>query len=102
MASPKSPASQSPTPSRSVRRFTLELANRSLPLVRRIVQDIVVAHAAASDARDLLQRSTGRDAADAQHSLDASVQRLERLVDELSDIGVELKDYQSGLVDFVG
>ena len=38
----------------------------------------------------------------AQRDLDASIDRLEQLVDELSGVGVELKDYETGLVDFVG
>ncbi len=37
-----------------------------------------------------------------QKELDAAVARLEALVDELSTVGVELKDYQAGLIDFVG
>ncbi len=34
--------------------------------------------------------------------MDAAIDRLSQLVDELAEIGVELKDYETGLVDFVG
>jgi hypothetical protein len=31
-----------------------------------------------------------------------AIERLDDLVDELEDVGAQLKDHQSGLVDFVG
>jgi hypothetical protein len=37
-----------------------------------------------------------------QQQLDACMAKLEDFVDELSEIGCELKDYQMGLIDFVG
>jgi len=37
-----------------------------------------------------------------QAQLDACMTKLEDFVDELSEIGCELKDYQMGLIDFVG
>ena len=101
MAAPSSTPQRS-HPSRPVRRFTLEQAQRALPLVKRIVADIVRTHGLASSCRDAVERTTGaRQASQAQHDLDAAIDRLEELVDELNDVGVELKDYQSGLVDFV-
>ena len=93
---------KTPAP-RVVRRFTVDQANSSLPLVRRIVADIVKAHALASTRRDALESATGtKEAAVAQQALEMAIERLEDLVDELEDVGAELKDYQSGLIDFVG
>ena len=103
MAAPQFFTPQRATPSRPVRRFSLELANRALPLVKRIVADIVRQHAMASEFRESMERTTAaRELAAAQTDLDRAVARLDELVDELNDVGVELKDYQTGLVDFVG
>ena len=37
-----------------------------------------------------------------RQQLDSSLQTLQDYVDELTDIGVELRDYESGLIDFPG
>jgi len=103
MAAPSYFTPQKAKPSRPVRRFTLEQANSALPLVKRIVADIVAAHATASSHRQVLESVSGtKETNAAQRDLDASIDRLEQLVDELSGVGVELKDYETGLVDFVG
>ena len=91
-----------PAPSRPVRKFTLEQANRSIPLVKRIVADIVAMHARATKQQHKLEKAKAADQKSAQAELDAAVDRLQDLVDELSDVGCELKDYESGLIDFVG
>jgi hypothetical protein len=102
MAAPQFSASKRATPPRNAHRFTLEQANRSLPLVKRIVNDIVKTHTLAAGRRDALEQASGKEAATLQQEYDRAVERLEQLLDELSEVGVELKDYQSGLVDFVG
>jgi hypothetical protein len=86
-----------------VRRFTLEQANKSLPLVRRIVADIVKAHALAVERHAALESASGtKESAVAQQALEMAVARFDDLVDELDDVGAELKDRESGLVDFIG
>ena len=106
MAAPSSSSSSKPqraAASRPSRKFTLEQANRALPLVKRIVADIVRTHAQAASHREKLERmSASKDSKSTQQDLDQSIDRLQDLVDELSDVGVELKDYETGLVDFVG
>jgi hypothetical protein len=103
MAAPSSSAPKRATSSRPVRRFTLEQANRALPLVRRIVTDIVRTHASAAGFRDSLDRTrNAREQSRIQADLDRAVDRLAELIDELSDVGVELKDYENGLIDFIG
>jgi hypothetical protein len=106
MAAPSSSSSSKPqraAASRPARKFTLEQANRALPLVKRSVADIVRAHAQAADCREKLERTmSAKETQSIQQDLDYAINRLQDLVDELSDVGVELKDYEAGLVDFVG
>ena len=103
MAAPGFFTPQRPAGSRPVRRFTLDMANKSLPLVKRIVADIVRAHANVAGCREILERTTAaKEVGIVQKELDLAVTRLEELVDELSNVGVELKDYEQGLVDFIG
>ena len=107
MAGPQFFAPGSVRPSRPKRRFSLEEANRSLPLVKRVVGDIVKTHALAMKFQHEIERATGgkqqqQPGSAAQQQLDAAMAKLEDFVDELSEIGCELKDYQTGLIDFVG
>jgi len=81
----------------------LAQANSALPLVRRIVGDIVKTHGLVLRFQaEMEQAGSARDQAATQTQLDASVGRLEDFVDELGEVGCELKDYQVGLIDFVG
>jgi hypothetical protein len=87
--------------SRPRRLFTLNEANRSLPLVARIVRDIVNTHSRASQLQAKLDESpTSKDAATALAQLEETLGRLQNYVDELVAIGVALKDYDTGLIDF--
>jgi len=81
----------------------LEQANKTLPLVSRIVGDIVKAHEVATSLQAKIEASsqTNQDQ-QAETDLERKLDRLQNLVDELSEVGCELKDYQTGLVDFVG
>jgi len=89
--------------------FTVEQADRTLPLVGRIVEDIVRADVAWREVVDELERE--RSASDDQR--DERVRRLERravelaremdaLEGELGGLGIALKDRRVGLVDFPG
>ena len=103
MAGPKSSTPRPVRPSRPKRRFTLSQANSTLPLVKRIVGDIVRTHGLVLKYQAELERNApGKDASASQTRLDEAVNHLEDYVDELSDVGCELKDYQMGLIDFVG
>src|SRR4051812_43588801 len=92
MAAPSSPSTpRRAAASKPARKFSLEQANRSLPYVKRIVADIVRTHALASSYRESLEQLAGaKEAAGLQQQLDRSIDRLQDLVDELSDVGVEL------------
>lgn len=90
-------------PSRPPRRFTIEQANKSLPLVRRIVADIVHAHADAMQLQAEHERvARKKEQAIIQSRLETTMSHLEDYLAELSEIGCELKDYGSGLIDFTG
>jgi hypothetical protein len=83
--------------------FTVDEANRALPLVRLIVRDIVTTHARAADLHARLAvRLPAPQRQTIEHALEHQVDRLNDLVDELKTVGCELKDYRSGLIDFIG
>src|SRR4051794_28781228 len=90
-----------------MKQFTVDQANATLPLVRRIVQDIVSQHRVWHEKLleiDLLNAS-GR-ASDAEHSerLVREAQSIARDIDafhrELTALGIQLKDRRLGLIDF--
>ncbi|NUO62653.1 MAG: DUF2203 domain-containing protein [Gemmatimonadaceae bacterium] len=88
--------------------FTVEQANRTLPLVRRIVADIVETYErwqGAVRAFELasLEASGGEQSADAaarQRDAERLAEEIAGFVRELEAIGVEFKGYDVGLVDF--
>ena|ERR1019366_7793079 len=91
------------SPSLPKKRFTLSQAQKTLPLVSRIVADIVQTHDQAVQMQTDLERSQeSREQTHVQRQLDGTLDRLQDLVNELADVGCELKDYQTGLIDFVG
>lgn len=91
-------------PKKGKKYFTVEEANRALPLVRRIARDIQEVQAQRLHLH--AQLSSGIIEASAemtrklQAELDRRTDRLEALIDELTRIGVELKDPARGLLDF--
>lgn len=103
MAGPQFFIPPSVTPSKPKKRFTLAQANKTLPLVSRIVKDIVATHERATTLQTSLEgQIPNKDRNEAEARLEGTLDRLQTLVDELSGVGVELKDYQMGLVDFIG
>jgi hypothetical protein len=82
--------------------FTVESANRSLVLVRKVVADIVAAYAELMELRAEAERS---DAKAGEHlslrdRIERAADRMRGLHDELSELGCELKDAVVGLIDF--
>ncbi len=88
--------------------FTPELANRTLPLVRRIVEDIVVQFGRwQARVREFelvsVSNTVGSPdprAAELEREVAALAVELEHFQQELAALGVEFKDYVQGLVDF--
>lgn len=96
---------------KETRLFTVAQANASLPLVRAITGDIVELTGSMIERRERLQylKSGREDAPDDMYSdelddmerlLEADAERLQDLVEELADLGVELKSLPDGLIDF--
>jgi hypothetical protein len=87
---------------RNRRRFTLVEAARTLPLVSRIVKDIVEVHGICSHLQASIEsaprRSSKTEELEAQ--LEVKLQRLHDLVGEINQVGCELKDCAMGLIDF--
>lgn len=85
--------------------FTVADANRSLVLVGRVVQNVVDRYAELMRLRtrreDLAALpNTEQPVAVVQRQIEAAVDELTRLNDELTAIGCILKDWATGLVDF--
>lgn len=101
-------------PEPSIRRFTVDEANRTLPLLRMIVQDIVELYNDLDRRRDRLVSLRGRSAGRSrgvddpyeaeviqmETELETDVERLGSFIEELREIGAEMKDPAVGLVDF--
>jgi hypothetical protein len=92
-----------------VKLFTIEEANRALPLVRRIVADLRDDYQAWRElmARyEIIAAGTraylGEDQHEValRHELAERAARLDGLLEELKAVGCELKDFELGLVDF--
>ena len=88
--------------------FTVDHANRTLPLVRRIVEDIVREHRAWQEAiveLDLLVSGVRADLPDPSAvALERRIQSIARDIEqfqgELESLGIQLKDRRIGLIDF--
>lgn len=89
-------------PSRSKRRFSLEQANATLPLVSRIVADVVRVHKDFANQQEQLEHASAKTRAELEKKLEATRERLMSLVEELHSVGAELKDAEIGLIDFIG
>ena len=91
--------------------FTLAEANRTLPLVKRIVADIMTAY---HQWKDLLGRyeliaaqarpdwGESKEQLDLKAQIDALAAKISEFEAELRQVGCEFKDHDLGLVDFHG
>jgi hypothetical protein len=101
-----------PKPAEAKRKyFTVAEANKSLPLVKAIVSDIVRQCHAVNDLKTRLSAVKtehrrpssdpySEELAQSQALLDTEETKLGSYVDELHRLGVELKGPESGLCDF--
>lgn len=93
---------QAPRSGRKGRKlFTLQEANRSLPYISRVIEDIRAAYQIALTLQQRMDRPMPDDTLQTlQAEYQESIDRLNRFVEELQSVGVDLKDYEMGLVDF--
>ena len=95
---------------RTHRPYTEELANRALPLVRRIVDDLVMRFADWQDAVSRFEYATTKSTANApdpeaeglQAEAGRMAEEIESCVRELDELGVECRAFDTGIVLFPG
>lgn len=91
--------------------FSIEEANRSLPLVRAIVEDIVRQARRVEGLQERVERVLrsprrrsddlySEELAQTQSELEIEEEKLQGYSDELKNLGVELKSDEDGLCDF--
>lgn len=85
----------------SPRRFTVDEANRSLVFITRVVQDITRVYGEIVELRRELEQ-TDEPGYELEAAYERSMDHLGDLVDELHLVGVELKDFEKGQVEFPG
>ena len=86
------------------RYFTLEQANRSLILLQRIVGEVVQEYGELLELEEMIESAeqTGEPhkLERARQKLVMTVDNLQTCLEELDQIGVELRDFSRGIVDF--
>ena len=84
--------------------FTIDQANRSLVLLQRIVGDIVTEYDVLMELEELIETAeqTGRicELEAARQRLVTCVDTLQVCLEELDQLGVELRDFSRGIIDF--
>jgi hypothetical protein len=83
--------------------FTLSEANKSLPYVSRVIEDLTGCYARVVDYRRRMESSGsggGENREQLENDYETAMDQLSSLVDELQQVGVELKDFEKGLLDF--
>lgn len=81
--------------------FTLDEANRALAYVSRIVQDVADSYQTVMEARHRLEMPRPEDDPhQVRDEYDQGWDKLNDLIAELQQVGVELKDFEKGLIDF--
>jgi hypothetical protein len=91
--------------------FTPDEANRMLPLVSRIADDIVQTYANVNRALQAFEAAKARAQADPTLEIEVRrrdeevaglLDRFQALIVEIEALGATVKDYESGGIDFYG
>lgn len=102
-----------PEPNTTKKYFTAEEANQTLPLVKLIIGDITELYADIRERRDRLTAISSHEYGSGERddvyseeleavetSIYEDIERLKKYISELTDLGIELKDPEIGLIDF--
>ena len=86
--------------------FSIEEANALLPTVRRLLKNIKAAHARVLSYRDAAKQAAvgaeqgGGGMTGGGSNYIAALYRFSNSTGELETLGIQLKDYERGLIDF--
>jgi hypothetical protein len=84
--------------------FTPQEANDALPVIRPILEEMMQIGARVREHQpelwSLVQKSAGNGGNPTLSSLLTEFDRLDALLHQIQDMGIKVKDLQSGLVDF--
>jgi hypothetical protein len=83
--------------------FTVAEANAVLPLARSIVRDIAELAESLQERYDRLTADgdlAGAQKDDREQELEQDQEKMRDYVQELHQLGIELKDFHAGLIDF--
>lgn len=85
------------------KRYTVAEANRTLPYVRSIVEEVQARYEVVQKSgrrHNALAASEEARRADLKEEIREAADRIRACLDELQALGIEMKDYEEGLVDF--
>lgn len=82
--------------------FSPAEANRAVPLIRRVVDDLMKVFHKVMALRGAGASDPYHEDAGEVRDYDAGMQRLSELLEELQTVGVELRDFDRGVVAFPG
>ena len=84
--------------------FTLSEANEALKIIRPLMDDVQAIRqkilASQPEAWPAIEKSAGNGGNKALSAMVQDFERLDALIHQIMDIGVQIKDINSGLLDF--
>ena len=101
LSTTESSATATRSPKKGKKYFSISEANRALIYISPIVEEIADCYKVAVDIREQIEMTEGtREQEKLQDDYDKAMDRLNDLLEELHQVGVELKDFERGLLDF--
>ena len=89
------------SPKKGKKYFDLNEANHAIGYVSRVIADLMATYHNIVDTRRRIEHPFLGDSLEhLEAAYETTLEKLSKLVDELHDVGVELKDFEKGIVDF--